>query len=151
MAQFRKATRDDIAAIVAMLADDALGHAREIVSEPVDKRYIDAFDAIEADKNQFLLVAEDETGEIAGCLQLSFLPGLSHRGMWRGQIESVRIASSQRGKGLGGDMIRFAIDTCRERGCGSVQLTSDKRRNDAHRFYENLGFQESHSGFKLSL
>ena len=151
MTRFRKATRTDLAAIIALLADDALGHAREVVSDPVDRRYLDAFDAIEADANQFLAVAVDEKDTVIGCLQVSFIPGLSRLGMLRGQIESVRVAASQRGQGLGAEMIRWAVDICRDRGCQAVQLTSDKRRLDAHRFYEKLGFEASHEGFKLTL
>lgn len=151
MTHFRKAEETDLPAIVAMLADDALGRTREVVSDPVDRRYIEAFLAIKADPNQHLAVATDEAGEVVGCLQISFLPGLSRLGLWRGQIESVRVATSQRGKGVGREMIRWAIDECRKRGCGAVQLTSDNRREDAHRFYESLGFEKSHAGFKLSL
>lgn len=151
MTHFRKAEEADLPAVVAMLADDALGRTREVVSDPVDRRYVEAFAAIKADPNQYLAVATDEAGEVVGCLQISFLPGLSRLGLWRGQIESVRVAASQRGKGVGREMIRWAIDECRKRGCGAVQLTSDNRREDAHRFYESLGFEKSHAGFKLSL
>ncbi len=147
---FRKATRSDLPAIVAMLADDHLGQSREDPSSPPNQLYLAAFDAIEADDNQLLAVA-DSGGEIVGCLQLSFVPGLSRLGMWRGQIESVRIAGSQRGQGTGRAMIEWAIDRCRARGCKLVQLTSDKARPDAIRFYEQLGFKASHEGLKLSL
>lgn len=147
---FRRAGRDDVATIVAMLADDELGRAREIVSDPVDIAYVDAFAAIEADANQFLAIVEQD-GVVVGCLQLSFVPGLSRRGMWRGQIESVRIAAGARGQGLGRAMFEWAIETCRERGCGLVQLTTDKTRPDALRFYESLGFTASHEGMKLNL
>lgn len=133
-----------------MLADDALGSGREDASLPLDRRYGAAFENMAADPNQLLLVAvADET--VVGCLQLTFIPGLSRLGMWRGQIESVRIADGQRGSGLGRRMIEHAIGLCRERGCGLVQLTSDKSRADAIRFYEQLGFQPSHEGMKLSL
>ncbi|MDO1580559.1 GNAT family N-acetyltransferase [Rhizobium oryzicola] len=150
MAEFRKATASDLPAIIAMLADDALGLTREVISDPVDRRYVEAFEAIERDPNQWLAVAVDDEDAVIGCLQLSFIPGLSRLGLWRGQIESVRIASSQRGSGLGGEMIRWAIEQCRARGCGLVQLTSDKRREDALRFYEKLGFEATHEGFKLT-
>lgn len=103
-----------------------------------------------ADSNQVLLVAVAGDA-VVGCLQLSFIPGLSRLGMWRGQIESVRIAAGQRGGGLGRRLIEHAIGLCRQRGCGLVQLTSDKSRADAIRFYESLGFQASHEGMKLSL
>lgn len=151
MVEIRKAERKDLAAIVAMLADDQLGLSREVVSDPVDDRYVDAFSAIDADPNQMLAVVEDDEGEVIGCLQISFIPGLSRLGLWRGQIESVRIAASQRGSGLGRTMMLWAIEQCRSRGCGLVQLTSDKRREDALRFYEQLDFEASHEGFKLNL
>ena len=151
MHSFRLARQSDLAAIVRLLSDDDLGAAREIVSDPVDPRYISAFAAIEADANQLLAVAVDAADEVAGCLQLSFLPGLSRTGMWRGQIESVRIARDLRGSGLGGQFIEWAIAQCVERGCGLAQLTSDKTRADSIRFYEELGFVASHEGLKRTL
>ncbi len=147
---FRRAQANDLAAIIAMLADDALGQTRERVSDPPDRAYTDAFDAIDADPNQLLAVAE-RGGVVLGCLQISFIPGLSRMGLWRGQIESVRIAANARGGGLGRAMFEWAIDQCRERGCGLVQLTSDKQRPDAIAFYEQLGFKASHEGLKLAL
>lgn len=147
---FRRATRADLPAIVAMLADDALGARREDPGPPLNPAYQAAFTAIEADPNQFLAVVEI-SGEITGCLQLSFIPGLSRRGMWRGQIESVRIARRARGSGLGRKMFEWAIDECRKRGCVLVQLTSDKMREDALRFYASLGFRATHEGLKLDL
>jgi ribosomal protein S18 acetylase RimI-like enzyme len=147
---FRSATVDDLPAIVALLMDDPLGKLREDLSTPLNPAYLAAFEAIERDPNQLLAVA-DEAGEVVGCLQLSFLPGLSHLGMWRGQIEAVRVASSRRGSGIGKAMIQWAIEQCRGRGCGLVQLTTDKRRVDARRFYEALGFKASHEGMKLAL
>ncbi len=146
----RKAVAADVAAIVAMLADDALGAKREDASLPLRDSYRNAFAAIDADRNQLLAVVEQE-GEIIGCMQISFIPGLSRMGMWRGQIESVRIASHIRGGGIGRRMIEWAIEQCRERGCGLVQLTTDKSRSDALRFYQSLGFTDSHEGIKLSL
>ena len=148
---FRNARQSDLADIIRLLADDDLGSTREVVSDPVDIRYLAAFAAIEADPNQVLAVAIDETDRIVGCLQLSFLPGLSRTGMWRGQIESVRIAKGHRGSGLGSQFIEWAIARCAERGCGLVQLTSDKMRADSIRFYEKLGFVASHEGLKRSL
>lgn len=147
---FRRAREDDLAAIVDMLADDTLGATREIVTDPVHIDYVRAFAALQADANQFLAVVEDGEG-IVGCLQLSFVPGLSRRGMWRGQIESVRIQSRARGEGLGQALFEWAIEKCRKKGCGLVQLTTDKTRPDARRFYERLGFVGSHDGMKLSL
>ena len=141
---------DDLATIIDMLADDALGATREIVADPVHSDYAEAFAAIDSDPNQFLAVVEDAAG-VVGCLQLSFIPGLSRRGMWRGQIESVRIHSRARGAGHGQVLFEWAIEQCRQKGCGLVQLTTDKRRPDAVRFYERLGFEASHEGMKLSL
>lgn len=144
---FRAATAEDVPAIVALLADDVLGAAREA---PGDPAYTAAFAAIAADPNQLLAVA-DIGGRVVGCLQLTFLPGLSHRGAWRGQIESVRIAADQRGTGLGRRFFDWAIEQCRARGCRMVQLTTDKSRADARRFYESVGFRASHEGMKLAL
>ncbi|GAB4391273.1 MAG: GNAT family N-acetyltransferase [Kiloniellaceae bacterium] len=145
--KIRRAIADDVPAIVDLLADDELGKTREAPGDPC---YAEAFAAIAADSNQFLAVVDDG-GEIVGCLQLSFVPGLSLKGMWRGQIESVRIAASRRGQGLGHVMIDWAIGECRRRGCGLVQLTMNKTRKDSHRFYESLGFVATHEGFKLTL
>lgn len=147
---FRAAQADDLDAIIALLADDDLGQSREHVATPTDPAYLAAFRAIVDDPNQLLAVVEDADG-LAGCLQISFIPGLSRRGMWRGQIEGVRIARRLRGKGLGRTMLDWAIERCRERKCQLVQLTSDKSRSDALRFYESLGFVASHEGFKLAL
>jgi ribosomal protein S18 acetylase RimI-like enzyme len=147
---FRRASAADLEDIVALLADDELGRKREDPDPPLNPRYIDAFAAIDADRNQFLAVVE-EGGQIVGCLQLSFIPGLSRLGLWRGQIESVRIASTRRGGGLGKRLFEWAIEECRKRGCEIVQLTTDKCRTDARRFYEGLGFVASHEGMKLTL
>jgi GNAT superfamily N-acetyltransferase len=147
---FRAATGEDLPAIIALLMDDSLGKLREDLGTPLNPAYLAAFEAIDRDPNQLLAVA-DKAGEVVGCLQLSFLPGLSRLGMWRGQIEGVRVASSQRGAGIGKAMMQWAIEECRGRNCGLVQLTTDKRRADAHRFYEALGFKASHEGMKLSL
>jgi ribosomal protein S18 acetylase RimI-like enzyme len=148
--RFRTARRDDVAAIVALLADDALGATRELASDPPAQSYLDAFDAIDNDFNILLAVAEMK-GEVVGCVQIDYLPGLSRRGAWRGQIEAVAIARPLRGTGIGTAMIRWAVERCRARGCTLVQLTSHKSRVDAHRFYERLGFEASHQGMKLTL
>jgi GNAT superfamily N-acetyltransferase len=145
---FRDARRTDVPVIVAMLADDILGADRETAD--LDDAYWAAFGQIEAQPGSRLIVAES-AGEVVGTLQLTLLPGLSRRGMLRGQIEAVRIAASFRGQGLGRQMIEWAIEESRRAGCGLVQLTSDKRRADAIRFYESLGFESSHEGLKLSL
>ncbi|WP_037080043.1 GNAT family N-acetyltransferase [Neorhizobium vignae] len=151
MFPFRKACRSDLPAIIDLLVDDMLGQSREVVSDPIDPRYEQAFAAIAADQNQLLAVAVDREDKIVGCLQLSFIPGLSRTGMWRGQIESVRVAASERGTGLGSQFIEWAVERASERGCQLVQLTSDKGRPDAIRFYEKLGFTASHEGLKRSL
>jgi ribosomal protein S18 acetylase RimI-like enzyme len=148
---FREASSTDLPEIIALLADDLLGATREVPSETIDQAYLDAFAAIEADGNQLLAVAVDVDEKVIGCLQLSFIPGLSRTGMWRAQIEGVRIAVGHRGGGLGSAMIQWAVDQARARGCGLVQLTSDKRRPDAIRFYERFGFVASHEGLKLDL
>lgn len=147
---FRRATAADLEAIVALLADDMLGKAREDLGPPLNPRYATAFAAIDVDPNQYLAVVE-EGGAIVGCLQLTFIPGLSRKGLWRGQVESVRISSTRRGGGLGRRMFEWAIEECRRRGCGVVQLTTDKARADARRFYEGVGFVASHEGMKLTL
>ena len=141
----RRAIQDDVPSILALLMDDDLGKLREDGSL---KPYEDAFGAISRDENQFLGIA-DLGSKPVGCFQISFIPGLSRRGMWRAQIESVRIARALRGQGLGTIMMQWAIVRARERGCGLVQLNSDKARLEAHKFYETLGFKASHEGFKL--
>jgi ribosomal protein S18 acetylase RimI-like enzyme len=146
----RPATAEDLPSIVGLLADDDLGRTREDARTPLDPRYLAAFEAMERDPNQRLVVAEQD-GRVVGCLQLTFIPGLSRLGMWRGQIESVRVASSERGSGIGRIMFEWAISECRARGCGLVQLTTDKTRGGAHAFYEALGFAASHEGMKLVL
>ena len=146
----RPALINDLPAIVGLLADDVLGQGREDIGLPLHSNYFDAFEAIEDDPNQVFVVFEAE-GVIVGCLQLSFIPGLSRQGAWRGQIESVRISSERRGAGLGQEMLSWAIDTCRERGCRIIQLTSDKARKDAAEFYRALGFVASHQGFKQTI
>ncbi|MEK1896315.1 MAG: GNAT family N-acetyltransferase [Rhizobium sp.] len=151
MYSFRPARPSDLAAIIGLLSDDDLGATREIISNPPDTRYATAFEAIEADANQLLAVAVDEDDRVIGCLQLTFIPGLSRTGMWRGQIESVRVARDARGSGLGSDFIEWAVARCAERGCGLVQLTSDKSRRASIRFYEKLGFVASHEGLKRNL
>jgi ribosomal protein S18 acetylase RimI-like enzyme len=146
----RAATRADVPAIVRMLADDPLGATRERATDPLPREYLDAFDAIQTHTGNHLLVAELD-GKVVGCLQLTFIPGLSRLGLTRAQIESVRIDSSMRGRKLGELMIQDAIERARKHGCGVVQLTTDKAREDAHRFYERLGFVATHIGMKLSL
>ncbi len=150
MVQFREATKADLPRLISLLADDALGATRETVEETPAPEYQSAFDAIAGDRNNALVVAELE-GEVVGMMQLTFIPGLSHRGAWRALIESVRIASTHRGKGIGRVMIDWAIARAKERRCSIVQLTTDKTRPDALRFYESLGFSATHEGMKLKL
>lgn len=145
----RRARREDLPRLLALLADDMLGKNREGVGS-VEPAYAAAFETIAGDPNQVLLVAELD-GEIAGMLQITFIPGLSRRGAWRANIESVRIDSRLRGRGIGGWLMQRAIELARERGCRLAQLTSDKRRTDAQRFYGQLGFTASHEGYKLLL
>jgi GNAT superfamily N-acetyltransferase len=144
----REAVPDDLPEVVALLAADQLGVHREEAGDL--EPYLAAFDAITADPAHLLLVARDPS-RVVGTMQLSFIPGLARRGAWRAQIEAVRVHEDVRGGGLGGRMIRWAIDEARRRGCALVQLTTDKRRADAHRFYERLGFVASHEGMKLAL
>ncbi|MGH1415555.1 MAG: GNAT family N-acetyltransferase [Pelagimonas sp.] len=146
----RRATRADLQSIVDMLADDPLGATREAAGPPADPVYLAAFEAIDSDPNQFLAVVENDTAVI-GVLQLTFIPGLSRKGLWRGQIESVRVHKSARSLGLGQQLFDWAIAECRARGCGLVQLTTDRARDDAHRFYDRLGFKATHLGYKLGL
>lgn len=149
--RMRRAALSDVPAIIALLADDALGRKRESTATPLDPRYVEAFQAIDRDPNQLLAVMVDATDRVIGCLQLSFLAGLSHRGAWRGQIEAVRIDAGERGRQRGHHMITWVIERCRERGCRMVQLTTHKTRLDAQRFYRALGFEASHEGMKLDL
>ena len=148
--EFRQASITDLPAIIELLADDDLGRQREEVGPPPSPKYESAFRAITKDANQLLAVAERD-GEVVGCLQLTFIPGLSRVGAWRGQLESVRVSSRLRGSGLGRLLFEWAIEECRQRGCGLVQLTTDKSRPEALRFYRSLGFTASHEGMKLDL
>lgn len=148
MIEIRPARRDDVTAIVRLLTDDPLGSKRE---SPDDLQpYLDAFSVIDADPNQRLVVLDDG-GEVIATLQLTFIAGLSLRGGTRANVEAVFVDSSRRGKGLGATLVKWAIDEARRHGCRLVQLTSSTSRTDAHRFYERLGFQQSHAGFKLAL
>lgn len=133
-----------------LLADDALGATREHPEEPLAQAYWDAFAAMGAQEGNELLVAELD-GAIVGCLQLTIVPGLSRGGMTRGQLEGVRVSAGHRGHGIGEVLARAAIDRARAQGCRLVQLTTDKTRVDAHRFWERLGFEASHVGMKLPL
>lgn len=148
---FRQAIKEDVERIVEMLADDVLGKERERYAQPLPASYFEAFQAIDADPNNELIVAVDETGRIVGVQQVTFTPYLTHQGSWRATIEGVRTDSTVRGQGIGGQLIRYAIERAKERGCRLVQLATDKQRPDALRFYEALGFTASHEGMKLKL
>ena len=148
--KFREAIESDITALVALLADDELGANREDLSVPLNHRYGDAFQSIDKDSNNELTVVESD-GELVGMLQLTFIPYLTHTGSWRCLIEGVRIAKTHRGRGLGAQFINWAINRARQRNCSIVQLTSDKQRPGALRFYESLGFEATHEGFKLKI
>ena len=144
----RPATAADVSGIVAMLVDDEIAAAREAPDDLTPYRA--AFEAIDADPNQVLVVAE-RNGELVGTLQLTIIPGMSRIGACRGLVEGVRVAAAARGSGLGTTLMEWSIEESRARGCKIVQLTSDKARADAHRFYDRLGFTASHEGFKLQL
>ena len=144
---FRTATKDDLKAIVAMLADDDIGENRETA---LPDEYLHAFEAMESEHYNKIIIAELD-GAIAGSLQLVFVPGLSRGGAKRGIIESVRVKSALRGQSVGTALMKEAIRLAREGGCKLVQLTSDKRRSRAHLFYRRLGFEQSHIGFKKDL
>ncbi|PIA79149.1 GNAT family N-acetyltransferase [Gaetbulibacter sp. 4G1] len=147
--KFRKATKEDVSKIVEMIADDDLGKTRENFKTPLPDEYLDAFDKINADKNQELIVVENESSEIIGTLQLTFIQYLTYRGGIRAQIEAVRIRKDKRGIGLGKIMFKWAINRAKERKAHLLQLTSDKKRSQAIKFYEDLGFKLSHEGMKL--
>ncbi|MYU25457.1 GNAT family N-acetyltransferase [Streptomyces sp. SID8352] len=146
--EIRPATRDDIPAVVALLADDPLGAQRESPDDLAP--YLTAFERLSGDPNQRLPVVVRD-GRVVGTLQLTIIPGLSRRGTTRSVIEAVRVHADERGSGLGTLLIEWAIAESRRQGCQLVQLTSDRTRADAHRFYERLGFTASHTGFKLGL
>ncbi|MEW2296282.1 GNAT family N-acetyltransferase [Streptomyces sp. NPDC006743] len=146
--EIRAAAAEDVPAIVALLADDPLGALRESPDDLAP--YLAALERLRADPNQHLVVALRH-GRVVGTLQLSVIPGLSRRGATRSIIEGVRVHADERSNGLGTRLIQWAIDTSRREGCRLVQLTSDRTRTDAHRFYERLGFEASHVGYKLPL
>ena len=149
MLNFRKAGLKDLESIIAMLSDDVLGHKRENFVKPLPIEYLDAFQHIDADQNQELVVVENKAGEIMGTLQLSFIQYLTYQGGIRAQIEAVRIKKDYRGEGIGQKMFEWAIQRAQDKGAHLLQLTSDKKRPEAIRFYEKLGFVASHEGFKL--
>ena len=147
---FRLARRADLPAVVKLLSEDELGSQRERYEEPLPEAYYIAFEQIQRDANHELIVAEAD-GQVIGTLHLMFLPSISFQGGLRAQVESVRVEVSQRGHGLGSEMMKWTIERAKTRGAHVVQLTTHKSREDAHRFYERLGFKGTHLGMKLSL
>jgi len=144
----REARREDVPLIVAMLADDDLGKAREQLADMTP--YLRALDLIQSNPHNWQYVW-DENGEVLGCLQLTVIPGMSQQGAWHAQIEGVRTLGSRRGSGIGGKMMTAIMDIARKKGCKSMQLLTNKSRVDAQRFYRNLGFENSHEGMKAKL
>ena len=145
----RRARREDVGLIVAMLADDPLGSARERIQQPLPASYFRAFEALEKDPNIQLVVAEGKDGAVVGCLQLCILPGLSSQGASRGLLEDVRVAAHCRSRGIGESLVQWAVTEARGRGCKLVELLTHHTRVDAQRFYRRLGFQQSHVGMTL--
>ena len=144
----RPARREDVAAIVAMLADDHLGRARERVEDPLPEFYYQAFERVARDQNLTLVVAESE-GRVVGCLQLAILPGISTQGGIRGLLEDVRVASDCRSRGIGEQLVQWAVAEAKARGCNLVELLTHQTRTDAQRFYKRLGFAASHVGMTV--
>jgi len=147
---FRQAKCEDLAEIVRMLSDDFLGTTRERYENPLLESYIKAFEEIDADKNNELIVALNDD-EIVGTLQITFTPSISFQGGKRATVESVRVDEKYRGQGIGKELMRWAIERARKENCVAMQLTTNAERQDAHRFYESLGFRASHTGMKLYL
>jgi GNAT superfamily N-acetyltransferase len=147
----RKATKNDVKHIIEMLANDKLGSLREDYKLPLPSSYISAFQNIESDPNQELMVVENQKGEVIGTMQLSFIQYLTYQGGIRAQIEAVRIHKDHRGSGLGTNMLEWAISRAKEKGAHVLQLTTDKKRPEALRFYKNMGFKASHEGMKMHL
>jgi ribosomal protein S18 acetylase RimI-like enzyme len=145
----RRARRDDVETIVKMLADDALGGARERLATPLPASYFAAFERVDRDPNLTLMVAEGEGGAVIGCLQLCILPGLSSQGASRGLVEDVRVASHCRSQRIGEQLVQWALAEARSRGCKLVELLTHHTRVDAQRFYERLGFARSHVGMTI--
>ena len=149
--KFRKATKKDLLIILEMLADDELGKQREYFQIPLPSEYLQAFNKIDSDENQELIIVEDENSEVIGTLQLTFIQYLTYRGGIRAQIEAVRIKKDNRGLGIGKKMFEWAINRSKERKAHVLQLTTDKRRPRAIKFYNDLGFVQSHEGMKMHL
>jgi ribosomal protein S18 acetylase RimI-like enzyme len=148
---FRPAAQSDLAEIVRMLSDDPLGAKREHYSSPLLPAYTHAFQSIESDPNNEIVLAVNQNDDLLGFLQLTYIPNLTYQGRWRAMIEGVRVHADQRSRGIGQSLIEHAVERARKRGCLMVQLTSDKSRAEALRFYTSLGFKATHEGFKLML
>jgi ribosomal protein S18 acetylase RimI-like enzyme len=148
---FRSATLSDLPEIVRMLAEDPLGAKREHYSSPLLPSYTHAFESIESDPNNEIVLAVNHNDELLGFLQLTYIPNLTYQGRWRALIEGVRVHAEQRSRGIGQSLIEHAVERARKHGCLMVQLTSDKSRAEALRFYASLGFKATHEGFKLML
>jgi len=149
--KIQRATKNDLSAIVALLADDELGSKRERYEMPLPDTYTEAFEMINRDPNQYLMVAKNEDDEVIGTFQLTLIPYLTYQGRKRAQIEALRIHKNHRGTGLGQKMIRWAIEKAKQEKAHVVQLTTDKQRPEALHFYEKLGFKPTHEGMKLHL
>ena len=145
----RRARRDDVPAIIAMLADDHLGRARERLEQPLPQPYFAAFERVDGNPSLTLVVAEDVTGRVVGCLQLAVLPGLSSQGASRGLLEDVRVATDCRSRGIGEQLVQWAVAEARAKGCNLVELLTHQSRVDAQRFYKRLGFTASHVGMTV--
>jgi ribosomal protein S18 acetylase RimI-like enzyme len=148
--KFRQAVHEDLPEIVRMLVDDFLGAKRERYENPLPESYVKAFEEIDADKNNELIIAELD-GVVVGTLQITFTPSISFQGGKRATVESVRVDEQYRGQGIGKELMLWAINRAKEENCVAMQLTTNLDRTDAHRFYENLGFTKSHLGMKLKL
>lgn len=147
---YRNATPADLPFIIALIVEDSVIQTGDDPADAAHPDYTNALAEITGDPNEEMIIV-DEDGTPVGCFQLSYLPGLMRRGQKRGQIEVVHVAASHRNRGIGGEMMRWAVERCRQNNCSMVQLTSNNKRLDAHRFYERLGFLKSHQGFKLYL
>ena len=146
---FRIATRNDLPAIVEMIADDALGSKRENYTNPLPKEYLNAFDRIDDDSNQELIVVHNQSGQVFGVFQMTFIPSLTYQGGLRAQIEGVRVRKDHRGEGIGTAIFEWAIQRAQKRNTHLLQLTTDKKRPDAILFYKSLGFKATHEGMKM--
>jgi GNAT superfamily N-acetyltransferase len=147
---YRAATPADLPFIIALIVEDSVISTGDDPADAENPDYVNALAEITNDPNEEMIIVEED-GVPVGCFQLSYLPGLMRRGMKRGQIEVVHVAQTHRNRGIGGEMMHWAVERCRDNGCSMVQLTSNKKRLDAHRFYERLGFLKSHEGFKYYL